>query len=242
MADSDEEQVEALKKWLDENGTSLAVGILLAVVGVFGFHSWQDSTREAGEAAAELYQSLTEAMAIAPSASLTEETVQSSRFIADTLKNDYESSTYAQFAALLMAKIAVEENDLELAERELEWIIARKPAESIAAIAKIRLARVYLTAQKRDDALALLETFEAGAHESSRQEALGDVYLTLDRQDDARAAYQAALDGIVEGSAKPILEMKLRDVPVVANAPADPAEADDVSGDDATVSSEAAGS
>lgn len=224
MAESDEEQIEALKRWLDENGTSLAVGILIAVAGVFGFQSWQNSTRESGEAAADLYQSLTEAMIVAPSATLTEETIQSGRFIADTLKTDHEGSSYAQFAALMMARVAVDENDLELAERELQWVIDQAPQQSIDVIARIRLARVLLASQKRDDALALVKSLDAGAHESSRQEVLGDIYLALDRESDARAAYQAALDGVIDGSAKPILEMKLRDVPVVANAPADPPE------------------
>ena len=237
MADTEEEQIEAIKKWLDENGTSLVVGIVVAVAGVFGFQSWQNSTRESGEAAAALYGSLTEAAIVAPTATLTEETIQSSRFIADTLKTDHGGTAYAQFAALLMAKLAVEDNDLELATRELEWVIEQGPDYSIEVIARIRLARVLLAGQRRDDALAQVEQLDAGAHESSRQEVLGDIYMALDRHEDAREAYQAALDGVVEGSNKPFLEMKLRDVPAVAMAPAVSSEsseegaADQASGD-----------
>ena len=164
MADTEEEQIEAIKKWLDENGTSLVVGIVVAVAGVFGFQSWQNSTRESGEAAAALYGSLTEAAIVAPTATLTEETIQSSRFIADTLKTDHGGTAYAQFAALLMAKLAVEDNDLELATRELEWVIEQGPDYSIEVIARIRLARVLLAGQRRDDALAQVEQLDAETH------------------------------------------------------------------------------
>ena len=218
MADTDEEQVEAIKKWLDENGTSLVVGIVVAVAGVFGFQSWQNSTREAGEAAASLFQSLTDAAVVAPTVTLDEETLQSSRFIADTLKTDHGDTTYAQFAALLMARLAVEENDLELAIKELQWVLDHGPQESVEVITRMRLARVLLASQKRDEALAQVESLDAGAHESSRQEALGDIYLTQERHEDARAAYQAALDAMTDGAVKPILEMKLRDVPAMASA------------------------
>ena len=119
MADqTDEEQIETVKQWLNDNGTSLVVGIVLAVGGVFGYQSWQNSEREAGEAASKLFEGMMEAVVVAPNVELDEETIQSSRFIADTLKKDHGSSTYAIFAAMMMAKLAVEDDDLELAAVE----------------------------------------------------------------------------------------------------------------------------
>lgn len=234
MADqTDEEQIETVKQWLNDNGTSLVVGIVLAVGGVFGYQSWQNSEREAGEAASKLFEGMMEAVVVAPNVELDEETIQSSRFIADTLKKDHGSSTYAIFAAMMMAKLAVEDDDLELAAEELRWVLDQKPARVVSVVASIRLARVLLASEKADEAFLIVEPLQAGAHESSRQEVLGDVYVAKGENAKAKAAYQAAIDGNVDGAVKPILEMKMLDVavpevaraPVVADAPADaPAE------------------
>lgn len=234
MADqTDEEQIETVKQWLNDNGTSLVVGIVLAVGGVFGYQSWQNSEREAGEAASKLFEGMMEAVVVAPNVELDEETIQSSRFIADTLKKDHGSSTYAIFAAMMMAKLAVEDDDLELAAEELRWVLDQKPARVVSVVASIRLARVLLASEKADEAFLIVEPLQAGAHESSRQEVLGDVYVAKGENAKAKAAYQDAIDGNVDGAVKPILEMKMLDVavpevaraPVVADAPADaPAE------------------
>ena len=234
MADqTDEEQIETVKQWLNDNGTSLVVGIVLAVGGVFGYQSWQNSEREAGEAASKLFEGMMEAVVVAPNVELDEETIQSSRFIADTLKKDHGSSTYAIFAAMMMAKLAVEDDDLELAAEELRWVLDQKPARVVSVVASIRLARVLLASEKADEAFLIVAPLQAGAHESSRQEVLGDVYVAKGENAKAKAAYQAAIDGNVDGAVKPILEMKMLDVavpevaraPVVADAPADaPAE------------------
>ncbi len=39
---SEEEQLEALKRWLSENGTSTVVGVVLAISGYLGWGFWQD--------------------------------------------------------------------------------------------------------------------------------------------------------------------------------------------------------
>ncbi|MEX2327847.1 MAG: tetratricopeptide repeat protein, partial [Pseudomonadales bacterium] len=46
MAETDEEQIEAIKKWWDENGKSILIGIVLALGGVFGYQAWDNHVRE----------------------------------------------------------------------------------------------------------------------------------------------------------------------------------------------------
>ncbi len=209
---SEEEQVEALKNWFKENGTSLVVGIVLALGGVFGYQSWQNSIRQSGEEASALFQDLMETAVIAPTEQLDEERRSTGKFITDQLKSDYEDSTYAHFAAMLMGKLAVEAGDLEGAESELRWILKHDADESVAVIARQRLARVLLAQDRAEEALDLLEGVDAGAHTSSYEEVKGDIYLKLGREGEARGAYQRAVDSIVGDAAKPILEMKLKDL------------------------------
>ena len=50
---TEEEQVEALKKWWDDNGTQLLVGIVVVLAGVFGYRTWESNTQLAAEAAVQ---------------------------------------------------------------------------------------------------------------------------------------------------------------------------------------------
>ena len=37
---TEEEQLEAIKRWWKENGTSLIAGVAIAAAGVFGWNAW----------------------------------------------------------------------------------------------------------------------------------------------------------------------------------------------------------
>ena len=59
MADrSEEEQLDIVKRWWKENGTSLIAGAALAAAGVFGWNAWQNYQQGQSEAASVRYQQL----------------------------------------------------------------------------------------------------------------------------------------------------------------------------------------
>ena len=60
MADhlEDDEQVEALKRWWDENGKSTMVAIALAVAGTVGWQQYQGWTVSQAERASEVWESI----------------------------------------------------------------------------------------------------------------------------------------------------------------------------------------
>ncbi|MDX1713508.1 MAG: tetratricopeptide repeat protein, partial [Halomonas venusta] len=55
---SEEEQLEVIKRWWKENGTSLIAGAVLAAAGVFGWNAWQNYQEGQAEAASVRYQQL----------------------------------------------------------------------------------------------------------------------------------------------------------------------------------------
>ena len=55
---SEEEQLEVVKRWWKENGTSLIAGAVLAAAGVFGWNAWQNYQEGKSEAASARYQQL----------------------------------------------------------------------------------------------------------------------------------------------------------------------------------------
>jgi predicted negative regulator of RcsB-dependent stress response len=224
---TEEEQVEALKKWFEENGVSLVVGIVLALGGVFGYRAWENSSREAGEAASAIYEDLVAAVGATPGVSLSDEMTATGISLAERLKAEYGDSSYALFGALYMAKVAVESGDLDRATNELRWVLDHGAKGSFEVLARIRLSRVLSAQGKFEEALSVLDVrLDLAAHRSSWEEARGDVYFSMERFEDAREAYQLAVQNVTQGS-KPYLNMKLEDLTYAkVSTPAEEAEAE----------------
>jgi len=214
---TEEEQLAALKRWWKKNGTSILVGIALAVAGIFGWQSWQDNQRIAGEEASELYFNLLEAVTLNDSAQTS--TVM---HLVEQLQNDHSSRTYAQYAALLAAKQALLSDDLEQAEQQLNWAIDKAEQGSpLQKVATLRLARVIAAQDGEENlkrALALVEDVNAGTQTVSFEEVKGDLYLRLGREDEARKAYQAAVDALGSSENRQLLNMKLHDLAVAGES------------------------
>lgn len=225
VADStEEEQIEALKKWLSENGVSLLLGIVLALGGVFGYRAWENSVRQTGEAASAIYEELVSAVGTVPESGLSEEMLTTGRSLADELKNDHGGSSYALFAGMTMAKLAVDAGDLDKAVNELKWVLANGAEGTIEILSRIRLARVMSAQELYEEALVVLEPkLELAAHRSTWEEVKGDVYLSMDRTDEARQAYQLAVSSLSQEGSRPYLNMKLADL--TFSLPGNPGEA-----------------
>ena len=107
---SDEEQVEALKKWWNENGSSLLMGVGVVLILLFGVRQWQASQSSTAGVASDLYQQLSE-MAIANVAQpVGDDDLLAAQGVYNQLKTEYDSSIYTRYAALAMAKFQAEKN------------------------------------------------------------------------------------------------------------------------------------
>ena len=215
MVETDEEQLEVLKNWWGENGTSLITTIVLAVGVIFGFRAWEDNVRETGESASRAYQNLIQA-----SSNLKDENLRLTALsLGEELKTDYEDSAYAIFAAFHLAKIAVDQDDLAKARSELEWVLAAQPEQHLETIARMRLARVLVAMDDADSALAsLADHVPAIGQQATWSETRGDVYLAKGDRMNARLAYQTALESLGDDRNRPLLELKLADIPLVTDS------------------------
>lgn len=207
--DTDEEQVEALMNWWKENGTQLMIGIVVVLAGTFGFQSWQASVDEQGESASALYEDLRAAMLV--TSEISEEQVTTARYLADTLIKEHESTVYAKFAGLQMAKLSLERGELDQAEKDLQWVVDQDDDE-LRPLARIRLARIVLSQGDLERALSLANDEDQGAYKSSYAEVRGDIYLQMGKEADAREAYQTALNELAEAGSNPLVQMKLDDI------------------------------
>jgi Uncharacterized protein conserved in bacteria len=217
---SDEEQLEALKNWWKENGTSLLMSVALALVAFFGVRQWQSSQEAAAGVASDLYQQLSELAIGTISAPLTDEQLQQADAVYQRLKSDFDSSIYTRYAALAMAKFLVDKGDEQRAAQELQWILdnpnlgfLRKAEEELFMVARLRLARVKLSLGQPDAAMALLKEVEPGSFAAGFAEVEGDILLEKGDVEGARAAYTRALAS-TQGVNPVLLQLKLQDLGV----------------------------
>ena len=206
MADylTDEEQAERLKRWWDENGTMLVVGLVLAVGGVIGWRYYQDYAADQANAASEAFAAYIEART-------TEDEVQEHL---STLDNDFVGSTYHVFSLLYRAADQVAEEDWEEALAFLERTVELADDGALADIARLRMAKVLYQLDRLEDVEAQLASIESAGLEAQVAELSGDVFVARGDLAAASTAYAAAVEAAQEaaGGALPgveLLELKL---------------------------------
>ncbi|MBD8873739.1 tetratricopeptide repeat protein [Rhodanobacter sp. DHB23] len=203
----DYEQSERVQKWLRENGLSIAVGIAIGLVGIFGLQQWRKHQANNEAAAATLYQQADVALASGKPEAATAFT--------DELMKDYAKSPYALFAVSDRAKQQVQDKQFDKAIVSLQWAVAHAGSPVLKSLVQLRIARVQLAKGDGQAALATLETMPAGDYAGMNQELRGDALVKLGRADDARKAYQAAMAALGEDAPQhAVLQMKIDDLAV----------------------------
>ena len=205
---TEEEQVEALKKWWQENGKSIIFGITLGLAGIFGWRAWQDHRIQQAEVASQLYQEVIIALR-------DKKDIDGAKEKANQLITEHGTSEYALFAHMILAKMAVDAEDYAVAEEKLQWALDHSAGESMRHLVRLRLARVLATQEKYSEALDLLNRKERGEFTSEYDELRGDILRLQGDFAAARTAYQEALSNrqlTTRQEELSLLEMKLDDL------------------------------
>lgn len=198
---SDDEQVEAIKKWWKENGTSVLGGLVIGLAVVFGWRGWNYYHTTKGENASILFSNLENQLAAGQEDVAVD--------MAKQLYGDYGDSAYATFAALQMAKLSYQKGEKAAAEENLQWAMDNAPDPSLREMARLRLGQLLLDMQKYPQAAALAKqpsTFMPGAF----AELQGDVSRAQGDKQAAHDAYRRAMELGVEDRTR--LQMKLVDL------------------------------
>ncbi|OUD14071.1 YfgM family protein [Thioflexithrix psekupsensis] len=202
---TEDEQVEAIKKWWKENGLSVAAGLILGASLLLGWQAWQAYTQQKAETASAQYEQVLLAIEKKQSDQL-----QGS---ARALLADYSSSPYASLAALALAKQAVDDNQLDAAHAHLQWVLDHGKPAHVKHIARLRKAQLFLDQDNIAAAKEVLKVPEKADFVAAYAELEGDIALAEEALEAARVAYQSALDYKELNSAhRRLLQMKLDNV------------------------------
>lgn len=209
------EQSEQLRKWLRENGLSILIGVVLALLLIFGWRQWQSHRASHHVLAAAQFAVLENALAQGQDAQIDS--------AANTLEKDFADTPYAALAAAARADAAIGQDNLTAAHAALLWAVDHSPTPALHSLYLVRLARVEIAQDRAKQALSHLDSIPDTDYPSARQELRGDALLKLGRAADARKAYADAIAALPTNSSsgqRKSLQMKLDDLASSGTAPA----------------------
>lgn len=181
---TDEEQAERLKRWWEQNGTSLVIGVVLAVAAVLGWRWYQGYAQDQADAASDVFADY---VAARNEAASTEDQLA-------TIDAEYEGSGYHVFTLLYRADDEIEAEDWEEAAALLERAVQLADNDTLKDIARFRVAKVLYQLDRLDECEAELAAIRSSGLEAHVAELSGDVFVARGDLERARIAYQSGVD------------------------------------------------
>lgn len=188
----EQEQLDELKHFWNQYGNLINAALIVILLAVAGWNLLQYWQRSQAAQAAALYEEV-ERVARAG------DTTRLDRVLGD-MKDKFASTSHAQQASLLAAKVYFDAGKFDAAKAALTWVAEKSSDEGYQGIARLRLAGLLLDAKAYDEALKQLSgTFapELAALVADRR---GDVLLAQGKKTEAGAEYLKAFKGLDEGT------------------------------------------
>jgi len=202
---TEQEQIDALKKWFKEYGMTIVVGLVIGISALAGYRYWESGKHQQAASASMLYENMVQYI----EQGKNDDAVANGGRIVEK----FPTTPYAILASLMMAKLAIEQDSLPKARAHLEWALANTHQPGMEEVTRLRLARVMLAQDQGSEALALLEKEPSTGFVSATYELKGDIYVSLGKIDEAREAYQKAASAPdMAASKRELLKMKLDDL------------------------------
>ena len=195
---TEEEQVEQIKKWWNSNGKQIIAGAIIGLAGVWGWNTYSDYQDKQSLNARSLY--------------LSYASDSNNLGAYDKLTTDFSSSSYSDQAILLMAKYLFDAGSYAEALGVIKPLI-NSPSSVISTTAVLRAASIYLQLGQHDQALSILEEQFDDGFSGLIYNLMGDIYLDLSNQAEAQKYYSLAIDNVTENSnLTQLIQIKLDDL------------------------------
>jgi len=198
VADTEDEQVEQIKKWWKSNGRQIIAGAVIGLAGIWGWNSYSSYQD----------QQLLEARALY----LNYASDSSNVGAYEKLSEDFANSSYTDQATLLMAKNLFDEGNYSEALNLIEPLTEHSNS-MISSSAILRLASIYLQTSQHDKALTLLKPYSDESFGGLVHNLMGDIYLDIGNKSKAQEHFSKALEAVTENSnLGQLIQVKLDDL------------------------------
>ncbi|WP_145578394.1 YfgM family protein [Yersinia mollaretii] len=199
---TDNDQVDAVRRFFSENGKALAVGVVLGIGALVGWRYWQSHQNTAMTEASSAYQQASDALSAnsADGVTLAEKFVQGNK------------NNYGVLAGLELAHHFVEQNEFDKAAQQLTQALGQTKDENLLSLINLRLARLQLQLKKTDEALKTLDAVQGEGWTAMAQDVRGDALLSKGDISGARAAYSKGVESNASQALQALLRMKLNNL------------------------------
>jgi predicted negative regulator of RcsB-dependent stress response len=206
------EQSERARQWLQQNGSSIIIGVLLGIAVLLGWQRYQQSGVSHRAEAFVKYEDLR--------AAVDKEDQELAANLANDLRKNYSDTPHAALAAMELAEQQIKDNKLPEAESSLRYVSTDAASEPLRAIAAMRLARVLLARGEAQKSIDALSKVVGDAYSAERDQIRGDALARMGQTDEARKAYDAALASMdVASQQRKGVEAKRDDLTAAKSAP-----------------------
>ena len=198
----EQEQLATLKATWNQYG-NLVTWVLIAVLTAYAaWTGWNTYQSKQSAQASQLYEELQKSL-------LSGDDAKVQRAATD-LRDKFSRTVYAAMSALSAARSAFDVGNLDIAKKQLQWVIDSSASEEYKAMAKIRLAGISLDEKNFDASLKLLSGDFPAEFQAEVLDRKGDIYIAQNKTADAKTAYQAAFEKMNDKSpARQLLQLKL---------------------------------
>jgi predicted negative regulator of RcsB-dependent stress response len=208
---SEKEQLDQLLGWLRVNLPWIVLGLAVGGLIVGGWRWWQARTDRSGVEAAQGYIQVLDAFDHGDRTRGLD--------LVEQLRRSHPDSPYVDQADLAAARLLLETGQIDRAASYLSVVMGHSRDPELVVVARLRLARVQLTQNHPDMALATLGTANQGAFEGRFAEVRGDAYFAKGDKTAALREYRAARLAMGPAQAtNDLLDLKINDLADAASS------------------------
>lgn len=188
----EQEQLDALQQFWRSYGRIVMAVVLAVVVGFGSTKWWEYQNRTEAQSASATFNKL--------EAVQTVEDIDLISSLSEEIISEYGDTYYADLARLNLAKTQVDVGNSDEAIKLLRGVVDDSRDSSLVALARLRLAALYVMTEQFDLAMSALDGDADAAMSGLFADIRGDIYAAQGLYDEARGAYQEALSLLQEGN------------------------------------------
>ncbi len=198
----EQEQLDELKHFWNEYGNLITWVVIAVFGGIAAWNGWQYWQRTQSVQASAMYEEVERAAQAGDIARVE-------RAFAD-VKDKFGGTAYAQQAGLVTAKTLVDKGNTDGAKVALTWVAEKASDEGYQALARLRLAAIFLEAKSYDEAQKQLSVEMPKEFEGLAADRRGDIYAAQGKKTEAKAEYSKAYKALDERTDyRRLVEVKL---------------------------------